>query len=168
MKLTELEECCKCCGSCFNLDKIVDINKISDLKFYCHDSMLVAVFINEGIAYYIYSYNCGREWLGPFELSKIFGTIKSIQVLTYQDQFVVAITIIDKDQTLLKSCSGRMSRNPKQFVVRECSGANLKGKLIDVTLCVREKPDGSGQKETVDIKYANDNGEICLTCCGHG
>lgn len=167
MNLTELEECCNCCNSCFRLDEVIDTNTISNLKFYCHDDVLVAVYIQGGQAYYIYSYNCGGEWLGPFELYKIFGTIKSIQVLTHEEQFVVATTISENGQTMLKSCSGRMGKDQKDFFVKECAGAELKGKLIDVTLCVRDKADGSG-KETVDIKYTDDNGEICLTCCGHG
>jgi hypothetical protein len=168
VKLTELQECCNCCGSCFRLDNIVDTNKISNLKFYCHDDLLVAVYVQGGRAYYIYSYDCGGEWLGPFQLYEVFGAIQSIQILTHEEQFVVATTILEKDQTILKSCSGKMGKDKKDFFVRECAGAELKGRLIDVTLCVRDKPGGSGEKETVDIKYADDNGEICLTCCGHG
>lgn len=143
------------------------MSRVSNLKFYCADeNTLAVVFVIEGIAYYMYSYDCGVSWVGPFEALKVSGTIKSIQILTHKEQFVVAITTMDQGKAALKSCAGRMGQNEKDFTVRECNGASFKGDLIDVTLCVRNKPDGT--PETVDIKYSLDNGRICLTCCGHG
>jgi hypothetical protein len=164
--MEELQECCKCCGSCFKLD--IDMSQISHLKFDCQESSLTAAFVKDGIPQYIYSYDCGATWLGPFKvLEKIFGEIKSVQSLVFQGKFVIAVIVLENGKAILRSCSGKIGKDEKDFYVKECSAAPLKGNLIDVGLCVREKPDGTGI-ETVDIKYSEDNGEICLTCCGHG
>jgi hypothetical protein len=164
--MEELIECCKCCGSCFKLD--IDMSQITHLKFDCQDSYLTATFIQDGQTQYMYSYDCGATWEGPHGvMGKISGEIKSVQSLLFKGKFVIAVTVVENGKAILKSCSGSLGKDTKEFFVKECEGTPLKGALVDVGLCVREKLDGSGL-ETVDIKYTIDNGEICLVCCGHG
>ena len=144
------------------------MSQVTHLKFDCQESSLTATVIKDGITLYLYSYDCGATWFGPFEvMEKISGEIKSVQSLLFQGQFVIAVTVMENGKAILRSCSGKIGKDAKDFYVKKCSAAPLKGNLIDVGLCVREKPDGTGM-ETVDIKYEEDNGEICLKCCGHG
>lgn len=163
-----------CCGVCFPFS-IVDINEVTDLRFYpAGGNVVIVTYVKDGKLYFSISFNCGVEWQQPIEVLKIGGVVHDMQISAKDRQFVIVMSVKEEGsgKHVKKAVSGKIDNQNFKFDIKECVRHEPRGRLINIATGFRPWFNPSSGRiegeESVDFTYeVNENGEICLTCNGH-
>jgi hypothetical protein len=162
-----------CCGTTFNFG-IVDIDKISNLRFYpAGGNVILAAFLKDSALQLSVSYNAGETFEEPEKVAEITGTVEDMQILAQHNKFVIAIKewITSTGQHHRRAVSGWIDQKNRTYIQKECTNREIQGgELINISLGFRRYEADPEQIESVDYLFIRDdnNDKIRLVCLGHG
>jgi hypothetical protein len=186
-EMSNSQETSECCGECFDFD-VVNLDEVSDFKFYAGGGkIIIVVYVKDGSLFFSISYDCGKTFEPPEEITLIGGTVSNIDVLTKGDQFVVALKVNEADtkKDVKRVISGWIFGDKKTegisneykhskrnaFLYKPCAIPQRSGRFLNTSLSFRHYFDdktGEDGEESVDHDfYLDDDGKICMDCNGH-
>ncbi|MEP6576473.1 MAG: hypothetical protein ABJB85_08610 [Nitrososphaerota archaeon] len=143
------------------------------VRFYTFGGTLIlVVYIKDGVLYVSVSFDCGQHFIKPIRIGDIKGSVKDIQILSRENQFVIAVMEAIGNENHKRAISGWVDTEKHAFFHKECSTDLIKGSLLSISLGFRKYIPKANEPahtyESVDYKFVKIGDQITVYCCGHG
>ncbi len=146
---------------------MVDLSKATDVRFFAGNNLRILVaYIKDSINYFSISFDgCGKTFKSPIKLFTFEGTVRDIQFLKKDDQFVIALKETISNQDYKRAISGSLSTKENSFSFKECNKTKINGKLLNISLSFRKHD--SGRDQLIDHTFILQDNRINHCQEGH-
>ncbi len=141
---------------------LVDLSKATDVRFFAGKNLRIFVaYIKDSILYFSISFDGGKTFKSPIELSTLEGTVWDIQFLEKDDQFVIALKETISNQDYKGAISGSLNAKEKSFSFKEYNKTKINGKLLNISPSSR-KDDSVEINQLITHSYCKTTGLITV------
>ena len=178
-----------CCNQSFEFN-IVNLHEVAKCSFYyAGGTNIIITYVKDDYLYFSISYNSGKIFEPPEKIMNIGGIVTDIQILSKEDQFVVALKIQNREskEEIKKAVSGwiynekrvGMAKSSSDFLIskrnkfcyKPCTIQKNEGMLLNTSLSFRTYKNnitGELEEESVDHSFIlGSDGKIIHQCQGH-